>query len=55
MHILCNRKHFHDRRGPKRKNFRYLKNTEKIMEPLSDLVGAEIQLKVDEFTPMQVE
>ena len=32
-----------------------VENTEKIMEPLSDLVGAEIQLKVDEFTPMQVD
>ncbi len=41
--------------GQKGRTVDIIENTEKIMEPLSDLVGAEVQLKVDEFTPMQVD
>ena len=41
--------------GQKGRTVDIIENTEKIMEPLSDLVDAEIQLKVDEFTPMQVD
>ena len=41
--------------GQKGRTVDIIENTEKIMEPLSDLVAAEIQLKVDEFTPMQVD
>ena len=32
-----------------------IENTDKIMKPLSNMVHAEVQLKVDEFTPMQVD
>ena len=41
--------------GQKGRTVDIIENTEKIMEPLSDLVAAEVQLKVDEFTPMQVD
>ena len=41
--------------GQKGRTVDIIENTEKIIGPLSDLIDAEIQLKVDEFTPMQVD
>ncbi len=41
--------------GQKGRTLDIIENTDKIVEPLSDLVSADVQLKVDEFSPMEVD